>query len=120
MKHDTPWLAANWRQTSWKLRSVMVVLVAGLALINAAKVQIEAALTERRDALANAQLEARLAALKQLQERVQTQGKVQPWLKKHELDGLPRLWQKLQIEAGDVRVARDRIITVPQASAQEG
>ena len=49
---------------------------------------------------ANAQLEARLSALKQLQERVQTQGKVQPWLKKHELDTLPRLWQKLQIEAG--------------------
>ncbi len=49
---------------------------------------------------ANAQLEARLSALKQLQERVQTQGKVQPWLQKHELDGLPRLWQKLQIEQG--------------------
>jgi chromosome segregation protein len=49
---------------------------------------------------ANAQLEARLAALKQLQERVQSQGKVQPWLIKHELDGLPRLWQKLHIEAG--------------------
>jgi len=49
---------------------------------------------------ANAQLEARLNALKQLQERVQTQGKVQPWLQKHELDGLPRLWQKLHIEQG--------------------
>jgi chromosome segregation protein len=31
---------------------------------------------------------------------VQTQGKVQPWLQKHELDKLPRLWQKLDIEAG--------------------
>ena len=49
---------------------------------------------------ANAQLEARLSALKQLQDRVQTQGKVQPWLQKHELDGLPRLWQKLNIEQG--------------------
>ncbi|HJU71559.1 MAG TPA: chromosome segregation protein SMC [Paucimonas sp.] len=49
---------------------------------------------------ANAQLEARLAALKQLQESVQTQGKVQPWLSKHELAGLPRLWQKLQIRQG--------------------
>jgi chromosome segregation protein len=49
---------------------------------------------------ANAQLEARLNALRQLQERVQSQGKVQPWLKRHELDGLPRLWQKLQIEQG--------------------
>ncbi|CDG83446.1 chromosome segregation protein SMC [Janthinobacterium agaricidamnosum] len=49
---------------------------------------------------ANAQLEARLSALKQLQERVQTQGKVQPWLERHELAGLPRLWQKLNIEQG--------------------
>ncbi|MES2025498.1 MAG: chromosome segregation protein SMC [Pseudomonadota bacterium] len=48
----------------------------------------------------NAQLEARLAALKQLQESVQTQGKVQPWLQKHELGELPRLWQKLQIDQG--------------------
>jgi chromosome segregation protein len=49
---------------------------------------------------ANAQLEARLNALRQLQERVQTQGKVTPWLQKHELDKLPQMWQKLHIEAG--------------------
>jgi chromosome segregation protein len=49
---------------------------------------------------ANAQLEARLNALRQMQERVQTQGKVQPWLERHELAGLPRLWQKLQVEQG--------------------
>ncbi len=49
---------------------------------------------------ATAQLEARLAALKQLQESVQTEGKVQPWLEKHELSALPRLWKRLQIEAG--------------------
>ncbi|SDF70870.1 MULTISPECIES: chromosome segregation protein SMC [unclassified Duganella] len=49
---------------------------------------------------ANAQLEARLNALRQLQERVQTQGKVTPWLQKHELESLPRLWQKLNIETG--------------------
>jgi chromosome segregation protein len=48
----------------------------------------------------NAQLDARLTALLQLQENVQTQGKVQPWLNKHELGELPRLWQKLQIEQG--------------------
>jgi chromosome segregation protein len=48
----------------------------------------------------NAQLEARLAALKQLQESVQTEGKIQPWLEKHELAGLPRLWKKLHVEAG--------------------
>ncbi|TXF98531.1 chromosome segregation protein SMC [Massilia arenae] len=49
---------------------------------------------------ANAQLEARLNALRQMQERVQTQGKVQPWLERHELAGLPRLWQKLDVEEG--------------------
>jgi chromosome segregation protein len=57
-----------------------------------AQVQVESA--------ANAQLEARLNALRQMQERVQTQGKVQPWLEKHELAGLPRLWQKLDVEEG--------------------
>ncbi|MDR5731754.1 chromosome segregation protein SMC [Caballeronia sp. LZ025] len=46
------------------------------------------------------QLEARLAALKQLQESVQTEGKIQPWLDKHELGALPRLWKKLHVEAG--------------------
>jgi chromosome segregation protein len=60
----------------------------------AAHVQVQA------ESTANAQLEARLSALKQLQDRVQTKGKVQPWLEKHELDTLPRLWQKLQIEDG--------------------
>lgn len=49
---------------------------------------------------ANAQLEARLTALKQLQESVQTEGKIQPWLDKHELSQLPRLWRKLHIEPG--------------------
>ncbi|WP_069265737.1 chromosome segregation protein SMC [Paraburkholderia nodosa] len=46
------------------------------------------------------QFEARLAALKQLQENVQTEGKVQPWLERHELGALPRLWKKLHVEAG--------------------
>jgi hypothetical protein len=32
------WLAAHWRRVGWKMRSVMVTLVAGLALINAAGV----------------------------------------------------------------------------------
>ncbi|WP_313174725.1 chromosome segregation protein SMC [Massilia sp.] len=64
--------------------------------------------TERREAHAqvqaesesNAKLEARLSALKQMQERVQSQGKVAPWLQKHELGGLPRLWQQVQVEEG--------------------
>ncbi len=47
-----------------------------------------------------AQLEARLTALTRLQQDVQKQGSLQPWLEKHELDKLGRLWQKLQVEPG--------------------
>lgn len=53
-----------------------------------------------KDTAELAQLEARLQTLKQLQEKVASQGKVQPWLAKHELSGLPKLWQKIQIESG--------------------
>ncbi len=60
----------------------------------------QAQMQVNQDAAELAQLEARLLALKQLQEKVQTQGKVQPWLEKHELGGLPKLWQKLHIEQG--------------------
>ncbi|CAG9180942.1 chromosome segregation protein SMC [Cupriavidus respiraculi] len=52
------------------------------------------------EAAAIAALEARLAALRQLQENVQSQGKVQPWLARHELAELPRLWKKVHIEPG--------------------
>ncbi len=47
-----------------------------------------------------AQTSARLGALVQLQESVQTHDKLQPWLDKHELSRLPRLWQRLKVEAG--------------------
>jgi len=46
------------------------------------------------------QLEARLAALQQLQHSVQTEGKVEPWLERYELNTLPRLWKKLHVEPG--------------------
>ncbi|PRC91331.1 chromosome segregation protein SMC [Solimicrobium silvestre] len=52
------------------------------------------------ESASNAQLDARLAALTQLQISVQSEGKVQPWLAKHELTNLPRLWQKLHIKDG--------------------
>ncbi|MCA7085944.1 chromosome segregation protein SMC [Cupriavidus sp. DB3] len=54
----------------------------------------------QREAAAIAALEARLAALRQLQENVQSEGKVQPWLAKHGLAELPRLWKKIHIEPG--------------------
>ena len=47
-----------------------------------------------------AQLHARASALKQLQERVQSQDKLAPWLAKHGLDRLGRLWKLLKIDHG--------------------
>jgi chromosome segregation protein len=43
---------------------------------------------------------ARLDALKALQEKVKTDGKLRPWLAKHGLDGLQGLWSRLSIEQG--------------------
>ena len=45
-------------------------------------------------------LEARLAALSRLQADVQKQGALEPWLERHGMAGLRRLWQRLQVEAG--------------------
>jgi len=53
-----------------------------------------------RESTALTQLSARLAAVRQMQQRVQLQGKLEPWLSRHELASLPRLWQRLHIEAG--------------------
>ena len=47
-----------------------------------------------------AQLNARLEALTQLQEKVQAQGQLTPWLEKHNLATRQRLWQKVHIESG--------------------
>ena len=43
---------------------------------------------------------ARLQALKALQEKVQTEGKLKPWLARHGLEGLAGLWTRLHIETG--------------------
>lgn len=47
-----------------------------------------------------AQLNARLSALRNLQEKLKVDGKLSPWLEKHGLQGLSPLWNLLQIEAG--------------------
>ena len=47
-----------------------------------------------------ADLSARLDALKALQEKVKTDGKLKPWLSKHGLDGLQGLWSRIHIEQG--------------------
>ena len=52
------------------------------------------------ETLKHAELSARLDALRALQMRVQTEGKLKPWLARHGLDGLQGLWTKIQIETG--------------------
>lgn len=47
-----------------------------------------------------ADLSARMEALKALQEKVKVDGKLQPWLAKHGLDGLQGLWSRIHIEPG--------------------
>ncbi len=47
-----------------------------------------------------AELSARLEALRALQEKVKTDGKLRPWLAQHGLDSLAGLWSKLHIETG--------------------
>ena len=47
-----------------------------------------------------ADLSARMEALKALQEKVKTDGKLQPWLARHGLQGLQGLWSRIHIEQG--------------------
>ncbi len=47
-----------------------------------------------------ADLGARLDALRALQEKVQTEGKLKPWLARHGLEGLAGLWTRVHIETG--------------------
>ncbi|KGM39138.1 chromosome segregation protein SMC [Aquabacterium sp. NJ1] len=47
-----------------------------------------------------AELVAKLEALRALQEKVQTEGKLKPWLAKHGLDSLQGLWTRVHIETG--------------------
>ena len=76
------WLAAHWRRTNWKMRTVLMALVAGLALINAAGVfgkLVEAhvsvaatsrsGVTERIEAL-DARVKAQSAAVADLDGRI--------------------------------------------------
>ena len=47
-----------------------------------------------------ADIGARLEALRALQEKVQTEGKLKPWLQRHGLEGLAGLWTQVHIESG--------------------
>lgn len=47
-----------------------------------------------------ADLSARMEALKALQDKVRTDGKLQPWLARHGLGGLQGLWSRIHVEQG--------------------
>ena len=78
----------------------------------AALLEVEDSLPQAQDALKAArdqaqteqariaQLNARLDVLTQLQDKVQSQGQLTPWLEKHNLATRQRLWQKIHIESG--------------------
>jgi chromosome segregation protein len=52
------------------------------------------------EARRQAELAARLNALKALQEKVQVEDKLKPWLAKHGLESLQGLWRRIRIEPG--------------------
>ena len=52
------------------------------------------------EAARQADLSARLDALRALQEKVRTDGKLQPWLARHGLDHLAGLWSRIHVENG--------------------
>ena len=79
-------------------QDALAALEARVPEADAERSRAQAAAQDEAQALAR--LEARLAALVKLQEDVQKQGALEPWLARHELAGLGRLWQKLHIEAG--------------------
>jgi len=56
--------------------------------------------TVNRESGRLADIGARLEALRALQEKVQTEGKLKPWLDKHGLTGLQGLWTQVHIETG--------------------
>ena len=56
--------------------------------------------TVNTESARRADLSAKAEALKALQEKVRTDGKLKPWLAKHGLESLQGLWSRLHIEQG--------------------
>jgi chromosome segregation protein len=67
------------------------------ALDEQRRTQAQSAATE---ASRQAELGARLEALRALQDKVQSSGKLKPWLVRHGLDSLQGLWTRVHIEPG--------------------
>ena len=95
-----------------------------------AQARLPAAQLALKDALAGegqaqrraTELRARREALVQLQHKVQVQGQLGDWLKRHRLDGFKPLWQRIRVEAGWElaleAVLRERLAALPADDAQ--
>jgi chromosome segregation protein len=86
------------KQTSEVADAVLHDLQDSLPQLDEARRLAQQSLNE--ETARQADLSARLEALRALQEKVKTDGKLQPWLAKHGLDGLQALWSKIHIEGG--------------------
>ncbi len=89
-----------------------------------AQAALKSALEQERAAQRRlTELRARREALRQLQARVQSQGKLGDWLKRHGLDQLPPLWQLLQVDPGwdeaVQAVLRERLSALTLADAEQ-
>ncbi len=81
---------------------------ASLATVNDWQARVPALEEERKslqdlvndEGRRHAELSARLAALQALQEKVQVENKLKPWLSRHGLESLAGLWTRIRIEPG--------------------
>ncbi|WP_374243707.1 chromosome segregation protein SMC [Zoogloea sp.] len=88
------------------------------AQLPAAQQALKQALDAERQAQRHAtELRARREALVQLQNKVQVQGQLGDWIKRHKLDALKPLWQCIRVEAGwelaVEAVLRERLAALP-------
>ncbi|HRH71604.1 MAG TPA: chromosome segregation protein SMC [Zoogloea sp.] len=93
------------------------------AEVPAAQQALKHAVEAERQAQRRAtELRARREALVQLQGKVQVQGQLGDWLKRHHLDGLTPLWQRIRVEAGwelaVEAVLRERLAALPALDGQ--
>jgi chromosome segregation protein len=93
------------REQSQQANDEAEMAQAGVAELQDSVLLLDAQRTQQQQTLGHessrlAEFAARLGALRALQERVKSDGKLQPWLQKHGLEHLPALWNQLQVEPG--------------------
>ena len=96
---------AELQRQSGEAAEALVVAQARLETLQAQVPALDDERTARQQAAqaetsAQSVLTARLEALRALQEKVQTEGKLKPWLARHGLDSLQGLWTRIHIEPG--------------------